>query len=147
MNNWLWLLLGMPAGIVATWFLMQRRTAPESDLAPPPPEEEKTGPLVITRNEPSKKAKRYYGVYVQIDNNPCEAVRAISEDRYLSTEAPRLPLANCNREKCRCMLQPTNDRRAGHDRRGDSFAAYGTFKLEQHTKKREIKRDRRNADT
>ena len=30
---------------------------------------------------------------------------------------------------CRCVLRPENDRRAGFDRRDDSFSAYGDFKI------------------
>lgn len=143
MNNWWWILIGILAGISAAWFRVKRKSA--VDFGAAPRERNSPGPVKVTRNQPRQNANHHYGVYVQIDSNPCDAIRAIAGHRYLSEEAPRLPLPDCDRNRCRCMLQPQNDRRAGHDRRGDSFSAYGNFELERHTQKREDKRDRRGS--
>jgi hypothetical protein len=44
----------------------------------------------------------------------CEAVRALKGMRFLSAEAPRIPLPRCpDRPGCRCVYQHLSDRRAG----------------------------------
>jgi hypothetical protein len=48
----------------------------------------------------------------------CAAARACKDKRYLSTEAPRLPLAACDAASCKCKYRHFEDRRAG-DRRAD----------------------------
>jgi hypothetical protein len=141
-NSWWWLLLGFPIGIGAAWFFVKsKRTA---DFMAPR-ERKMSGPVAVTRNQPRQQAYHHYGVSVQLDNNPCDAIRAIADHRYLSAEAPRLPLPDCDRDECRCFVQPQDDRRAGYDRRGDSFSAYGNFELDRHTQKRHDEDDRRGS--
>lgn len=49
----------------------------------------------------------------------CQAVQAIKGKRFLSSEAPHLPLAACTAEKCHCVYHHHTDRRTGDgDRRG-----------------------------
>ncbi len=143
MNSW-WLLIILPAGMAAAWFIMRRR--PAEELVAVPSKRKNSGPLKVTKNEPSRKAHHYYGASVQLDNNPCEAAKAIENERYLAADAPHFPLPGCNRDECRCMMRPQDDRRAGYDRRGDSFSAYGNFELDQHSQKREGEKiDRRES--
>jgi len=143
MNSW-WLLIILPAGMAAAWFVMRRKTAEE--LVAVPRKRESSGPVKVTRNEPNRKAHHYYGASIQLGNNPCKAVKAIADQRFLSADAPHFPLPGCNRDECRCMMCPQDDRRAGYDRRGDSFSAYGNFELDPHSQKRgEEKTDRRNS--
>jgi hypothetical protein len=134
MNSW-WLLIIFPAGIAAAWFLMRRK--PAEEFVAVQRKRGGSGPVKVTRNEPSKKEQHYYGASVQLGSNPCKAVKAIADKRFLSADAPHFPLPGCNRDECRCMMRPQDDRRAGYDRRGDSFSAYGNFELDQHSQKRE----------
>lgn len=85
-------------------------------------------PVPVTRNAPSKHLQKFYGVSVQPGINACAAVEKIRGRRYLTLKGPTLPLPNCSNTECRCVLRPENDRRAGFDRRDDSFSAYGDFK-------------------
>lgn len=143
MNTWWWLAIGFPAGIAAVWILMRRKPVAELDFVPRAAK--KSGPVEVKRNEPRKYSHHYYGVSIQPDNHPCEAIKAIADQRFLSEDAPRLPLPECDRTECRCVLRPQDDRRAGYDRRGDSFSAYGNFELDRHTQKRHDQRDRRDS--
>ena len=47
----------------------------------------------------------------------CAAARAVSGQRYLSSEAPQLPLPGCDAVRCKCRYLHHVDRRSGEDRR------------------------------
>ncbi len=140
-SGWL-LLMGFPIGLAAAWFLVRRKMA--GPFAASRPGSKSSGPVVVTRNEPRPHARHYYGAFVQIGVNPCAAVKAIADQRFLSEDAPRFPLPGCNRDDCRCSMRPQDDRRAGYDRRGDSFSAYGNFEIDRHSQKRGKKSERRD---
>ena len=54
----------------------------------------------------------YHAVSIRHLGRCCPAVRALDDDRFLSTQAPRLPLAECTmRDGCRCKYRHHNDRR------------------------------------
>ena len=143
MNTW-WLLgIGLLIGAIAVAVLMRRN--PAEDVVTSVRRPASKGPIKVKRNTPSRRGHHFYGAAVHIGKNPCDAVRAIADQRFLADEAPRFPLPGCDRAECRCFVQPQNDRRAGFDRRGDSFSAYGNFKPDQHEQKRFSKKDRRHA--
>jgi hypothetical protein len=110
------------SGITALFVVRRRRAAHELGGA------HESRPLPVTRNAPPKQAQKFYGVSIQPGLNACAAIEKIRGNRYLTLEAPKLPLPNCSNVDCRCILRPENDRRAGYDRRDDSFSAYGDFK-------------------
>jgi hypothetical protein len=56
------------------------------------------------------------GYYLYHHANACEAVKKLEGKRFLSKEAPRLPLPDCGAEHCRCRYVHFKDRR-GDDRR------------------------------
>jgi len=143
MNSWWLFLVGLPVGIAAAWLLVRRKTI--GGIVASPLASRKAGPVVVTRNEPRQHTPHYFGAFVQVGVNPCDAVKAIADQRYLADEAPRFPLPGCNRDDCRCMMRPQDDRRAGYDRRGDSFSAYGNFEIDRHAQKRDKKSDRRDS--
>jgi hypothetical protein len=66
----------------------------------------------------------YHAVSIKFDQNACEAARAMSGRRFLSSAAPRLPLPECDALECRCRFAHHKDRRTGKDRRSP-FAAAG----------------------
>ncbi len=143
MNSWWLLLIGFPVGLAVAWFLVRRNTADEYPV--PARKYKKSGPVKVTRNQPREHEQHFYGSAVQIDSNPCDAAMAIADERYLADEAPKFPLPGCDRGECRCRLLPQDDRRAGYDRRGDSFSAYGNFEMDQHAQKRHDDGDRRES--
>lgn len=142
MDIWILAVVSLGAGVAAAWAVKRRWFAPESggryldDVEEP-------RPISVTRNQPSTRNKRYYGVSVQPGNNPCKAIEKIRWCRYLTHEAPRLPLPGCKRPECRCFLMPENDRRGGFDRRGDSFTAFGDYDPHAHKRRRDTGPDRR----
>lgn len=142
MNIW-WLLIIIPAVVALAWFAVFRKPVGENGAAHPKYKYKSNGPVQVTRNQPARQSHHYYGATVQVCSNPCDAVREIANKRYLSEDAPHFPLPDCDREECHCIMRPQDDRRAGYDRRGDSFSAYGNFELDRHEQKRQEKRDRR----
>lgn len=93
-------------------------------------------PIEVTRNTPPVHKKHYYGVSVRPGVNCCDAIRAIAKNRYLQGQAPRPPLPGCDREDCRCIMHPENDRRTNIDRRADAFSAYGDYRDNWHPHRR-----------
>lgn len=54
----------------------------------------------------------FHGIAIEPGNRACEAVRQLAGKRYLSEEAPRLPLDECQCvHGCRCVYRHFSDRR------------------------------------
>lgn len=73
----------------------------------------------------------------------CEAVRNLGRNRFLSKEAPELPLADCGAKGCHCHYRHHPDRRASARRGEDFFDARPYWA----GKERRSTRGRRNTDT
>lgn len=57
---------------------------------------------------------RFHCVSIVGDEAACPAVHELDSQRLLSADAPRLPLATCDRPaQCRCTYRHFDDRRAG----------------------------------
>ena len=98
------------------------------------------------KNEANKSALNtkasinpYHCVAVKIPYDACEAVMQLHGKRFLSVEAPQLPLASCN-QHCKCTFKHYEDRRQ-EDRR-DAFNASGIHFSGE--KNRRLGSDRRN---
>jgi hypothetical protein len=88
----------------------------------------------------------YPAVSIRVAQDSCQAVRESSGIRYLSTEAPLLPLPGCSSEKCRCTYAHHSERRKGTYRRRAILASYKEiFPPAGNTDKRHLK-GRRNGD-
>jgi hypothetical protein len=86
---------------------------------------------------------RYHAVSVLPGASACSDATALREVRLLSVEAPRLPMAGCDRQDdCTCRFRHHADRRAG-PRRGDE--ANGQAKPWPLAERR-VKRGRRETD-
>jgi len=74
-----------------------------------------------TRNEkPASEDSRFRGVEVIGQNAECcEASKALAGKRFLSQEAPMLPLSDCTSGECRCRYEPFYDRRTDVRRASD----------------------------
>ena len=59
---------------------------------------------------------RYHCVQLVPGPNACDAIKELTNQKYLSDDAPFLPLEGCNQARCRCIYSHLNDRREG-DRR------------------------------
>ncbi len=124
-----WIVLGLVIVGAATWFM--RRRAPR--VEPPAAEAARAAPQtsdVSTAERfevPAARRRRHFGALLRPGPNACDAAKALSGKRYLTQEAPVLPLPECDAADCRCQILPLDDRRSGHDRR-DSFSAYGDYR-------------------
>jgi len=67
---------------------------------------------------------KFHAVSVCMDPSPCHAVRELADQRFLSSEAPVLPLADCDQPECNCHFEHYPDRRAQQNRR-DTLVALG----------------------
>jgi len=86
---------------LAWWFLREPETRPD----------------VIPDHTPQTKS-RYRAVRIVQSGRGCPAVNAKGRQRFLLSDAPRLPLERCNQIfRCRCSYKHFADRRSGDDRR------------------------------
>ena len=58
-------------------------------------------------------ATEFHAVSIKRGPDACDAVKAIHDARFLSREAPRLPLPDCMSGHCRCTYEHFHDRRDG----------------------------------
>lgn len=101
-----------------------------------------------SRRPPQQGAKspqgKHRGVSIRPGRQSCAAAQQLKDKRFLAGEAPALPLAGCDREKCDCRYAHHEDRREGIDRR-DLFTTFGGFRPESGAEKRRPKSDRRKT--
>jgi len=104
--------------------------------------------LRIRRNKAAEKAEsrpsikdsgQFHAVAIKYSENACDAAKAMTGRRFLSSAPPRLPLPECDFLDCRCQFAHYDDRRAPSDRRSP-FAtagvagATGSFEQERREK-------------
>jgi hypothetical protein len=89
----------------------------------------------------------YHSVSVETQPDCCIAARKLAKKRFLSGEAPMLPLENCQASDCQCRYQHFNDRRdeeAG--RRNDFGLGKDLFGSDGQVNRREESLGRRAND-
>lgn len=109
--------------VVGWWFLRNRGTQQAAEQA-------------RLEKRVSQSNSEYHAVAIKSPANACEAARDLEGERFLATEAPKLPLPNCDRPDCKCRFQHYEDRRSGRDRRspfasGGIAAGTGAFDKER----------------
>jgi hypothetical protein len=68
-----------------------------------------------------RPAKLWHAVSIVCTSASCDAAQALKGRRYLSADAPRLPLSDCtSAEACPCVYRKHSDRRAGPRREADA---------------------------
>lgn len=85
---------------------------------------------------------RWHAVMIAGPASACAAAQACKGKRFLSREAPRLPLAACDSSRCDCKYRHYVDRR-GEARRGEEKVAAPTARTEPN---RRVSRGRRATD-
>ena len=83
------------------------------------------------------------------DARACDAVKAIGRRRFLDTEKqlPKLPLPDCNAERCNCKYVHHEDRRdESEDRRSPNALHAELYDRSGQVNRRERKRGRRKTD-
>jgi hypothetical protein len=100
---------------IAVWLYLRRRKSLEAAAA----SSEKQ------RLPSSQTDSKYHAVSIKFPMSACDAAKDLEGQRFLASDAPRLPLPRCTRdERCECRFQHYDDRRTGRDRRSP-FASGG----------------------
>ncbi len=111
--------------------------------------------LRVRRNNAAEKAEsrpvvndsgRYHAVAIKYSENACDAAKAMTGRRFLSSAPPRLPLPECDFLECRCQFAHYEDRRAPRDRRSPFAAAGVAGATGSFEKERREQTDRRKQD-
>ncbi|HTW75101.1 MAG TPA: hypothetical protein VMD56_09325 [Steroidobacteraceae bacterium] len=85
----------------------------------------------------------WHAVSIVARGAACEQAMALRERRFLSTEAPRLPLSDCPfADQCACVYRHHTDRRAGPRRSSDDTGFHSTRAHQE----RRAGRGRRGSD-
>ena len=96
--------------------------------------------------KPSKaiKSTRFHAVSIKHAADACTAARDLGGKRFLSADAPTLPLPDCDAGNCDCRFVHHGDRRYPNDRRSPFAANIGEDSGKFAQEQRENRDDRRN---
>lgn len=132
----MWLAIGITIGVLSPWLILAVRRALAHGGADATVTGAVPAPRAGTRRMPRTPS------YEAVSVRPClEACRVAWDQqgmRYLSAEAPELPLPGCDAGKCTCRYVHHEDRRGAEDRR-DAVGQFGGINP------RSGKEDRRSA--
>ena len=98
---------------------------------------------------PGRSETAYHAVSIRFEVNACNAAKALAGHRFLATEAPELPLPECEMTICKCRFVHHEDRRAGKDRRSPFTSggiAAATGKYAQERREGKERRDETDPD-
>ena len=108
-------------------------------------------PRSLLRRLFTKKAEKprvtpYHAVAIRCGKTPCQAAQDNQSERYLSAEAPLLPLDQCDRpDQCECRYQHYEDRRGRPRRRSEHGLPEETDS--ERLERRNVKDRRANDDS
>jgi hypothetical protein len=101
-------------------------------------------PVKPRATKPAKPVMSYHAVTIAVGARSCAGAQALQEKRFLSREAPKLPLATCDLLKCECRYTHHADRRRGPRRAREMGVALDAYADEE--KRGGPKRGRRKND-
>jgi len=95
--------------------------------------------------KPTRKlASKWHAVTIVLQTSSCAAAAMCRNTRYLSRDAPHLPLANCpNSHDCPCTFKHYEDRRGGPRRGADIGAGSDKPSTEKRKSRGRRARDQR----
>ena len=88
----------------------------------------------------------FHAIAIKYSEDACDAAKAMTGRRFLSSAAPRLPLPECDRLECRCTFAHYDDRRKKQDRRSPFARSGGTGTTGAFEAERREKSERRHDD-
>lgn len=98
-------------------------------------------------HKPLHERHPYHCVTIETAKHCCKAVEKLVDKRFLSVDAPQLPLPNCQISDCQCHYQHYDDRREKHvGRRNDFALEHDSLDTEEQFNRRESKSGRRSSD-
>lgn len=85
----------------------------------------------------------FHAVSIRFHSSACSAAKSLDGKRFLSSAAPRIPLAECDVLECKCRFVHHSDRREGDDRRNPYTAGIAgeTGKHPQEKRRRPERRE------
>lgn len=88
--------------------------------------------------------KSYPGVAIKLCANACKAAEKLENIRYLSGEAPLLPLPGCDKLKCACKYVHYDDRRDINEDRRHAYSMKTDLYTSNGNENRRQEKERRN---
>ena len=76
-----------------------------------------TRPQATARKNMSTTQQNYRAASLACDALACQAAREMRGQKFLASEAPHLPLRDCDKGQCNCHLAFHNDRRGSNTER------------------------------
>jgi len=127
MNAYLWALLGAVLGLLLCLAVLRRRqgmagAASHGDT----PMASRVHTAAARPATGAGTPAKFHAVTLRPCLEPCDAVQALAGQRFLSREAPSLPLENCDQARCECTYRHLSDRREQGDRRS-GWNTFGAF--------------------
>lgn len=101
----------------------------------------RTGSATARTSKPAQR-KHFHCVEVQFGSPACPAAQRLAGMRFLSDDAPGLPVSGCNVHTCNCGYQHHDDRR--EDDRRNAYRHWG-IELPELSGERRARRDRRQS--
>lgn len=114
------------AVLAALWIFVRRRQENKPEPVAPRPD----------RRVSIGSSTAYHAVAIKTSGHACASANELAGTRFLSAEAPTLPLPDCDVDDCQCSFVHYKDRRSGKDRRSPfspagSPATTGRFETER----------------
>jgi hypothetical protein len=91
----------------------------------------RTAPVRVPKHAPGN----FHCVELRYPSDACDAVKRIGEMRFLSGEAPQIPLPGCDAAHCSCRYVHHKDRRHQDRRNPVAYQGQGSSGGERRTKK------------
>lgn len=93
---------------------------------------------------PKKAEQRFHAVTIATGSRACAAARELRDQRFLSRDAPPLPLKDCSCPNCECRYEHYDDRRKTGRRARDLGVSIDGYTEDE--KRTNEKRGRRKSD-
>lgn len=93
---------------------------------------------------PRKAPKNFHAVSIVPGPRACAEAQSLAGQRFLSREAPSLPLKKCGQPRCECRYEHYDDRRKGNRRAHDLCVSIDGYEGDERRNK--AKRGRRQTD-
>jgi hypothetical protein len=129
MSGAVWLTVGTTIGIVSPLIFWRYRQNAQSKHAVKP----------LSQDE-----SKYQSIEIRPCLMACDAVAELRGQRFIASEAPELPLTECDQKECACRYQYHDDRRHGEDRR-DQLGRFAGLHPTPADEERRLKAERRQS--
>ena len=126
-------LVGLVVVLMLLWYLLMRRSSGSAATQQP-------------RLEQTEAGGDFHAVSIKFDADACLNAKALQGRRFLASDAPNLPLDNCDAARCNCRFVHHDDRRSGKDRRSPFGSAGMGAVTGRFEKERRDGDDRRQHD-